>query len=85
MRIPEVKVSVENLHNKNQFVIEFKTLNGDVIFTSQPYADRDYVLEEFNKYFTEDFELSIFDTKESWYYPGQTILFVIRLKTKQKS
>lgn len=38
MRIPEVKVSVENLHNKNQFVIEFKTLNGDNWLCFQSYS-----------------------------------------------
>jgi len=58
----------------------FKNRHGDVIFTSQPYAEKDYILEQFNKYFSNEFELEIFDTNKSWYSPGQVILFTIRLK-----
>ena len=38
MGLPSVKVSVENLHNKNQFVIEFKTLRGDNWIVFQSYS-----------------------------------------------
>lgn len=37
-RPPEVKVSVENLHNKNQFVITFKTITGDEWICFQSYT-----------------------------------------------
>ena len=37
-RLPSIKVSVENLHNKNQFVIEFKTLSGDNWLCFQSYT-----------------------------------------------
>lgn len=58
----------------------FKTKNGEVIFTSQPYTSNKYIYEKFNELFDDRFELTIYDTKESWYNPGLTILFTIKLK-----
>jgi len=38
MSLPSIKVSVENLHNKNQFVITFRTLRGDDWLCFQSYS-----------------------------------------------
>ena len=38
LTLPSIKVSVENLHNKNQFVIEFKTITGDNWLCFQSYT-----------------------------------------------
>ena len=58
----------------------FKTKSGSIIFTSQPYADKNYIINEFKLLFSNDFELEVYDTKDSWYYPGQVCLFTIKLK-----
>lgn len=38
MKIPSINVYVENLHNKNQFVIKFKTTKGDDWSIFQSYS-----------------------------------------------
>ena len=62
----------------------FKTKNGEVIFTSQPYAEKNYIIERFNAMFSDEFELKIYDAKESWYYPGSVTLFSIKLKQSKR-
>ena len=58
----------------------FKTKEGKIIFTSQPYTPKDVVIEEFSQKFTSDFQLQIYDDSDSWYRPGYSLLFIITLK-----
>ena len=59
----------------------YKTITGEVIFTSQPYyMSSEEISELFHKNFESEFELKIYDTQESWYCPGSVTLFSIRLK-----
>ena len=57
----------------------FKTADGRVLFTSQPYADKEYIADQFKSLFSNEFKIRIYNTNESWYYPGETTLFVITL------
>lgn len=59
----------------------YKTKNGDVIFTSQPYyISKEEINSIFKESFESEFELVVFDTNLSWYSPGEATLFVIKLK-----
>ena len=59
----------------------YKTKNGDVLFTSQPYyLSKEEINSVFKENFESEFELFVYDTNLSWYSPGQVTLFIIKLK-----
>ena len=60
----------------------YKTRSGDILFTSQPYASKEYIEEQFRKIFPEGFDLIVCDKEASWYCPGESTLFVIKLKNR---
>lgn len=61
----------------------FRTKTKKVIFTSQVYNLNANEIEKiFQENFDPDFELKIYNSRESWYNPNETILFSISLKDK---
>ncbi|MBP5551473.1 MAG: hypothetical protein J6X93_05445 [Bacilli bacterium] len=60
----------------------YKTSDGEVIFTSQPHANKEKIIYNFNLCFAKDFEIRVYESSNGWYCPGEVTLFTVRLKKK---
>lgn len=58
----------------------YMTKTGKIILVMHPYQLLKDGESNLSALFDDDFEIQILDSTNSWYYPGNSLMFIIKLK-----
>jgi len=72
----DVKKLIPNIDHEHVY----RNVHGDIFIVSHTYAEKDDILESFNKWNDGFFKIEIYAKEKSWYYPNNTTLFIITKK-----
>ena len=61
----------------------YRTKTGEILLVMHPYQLLKDGESNLSSLFDNDFEIRILESTKSWYYPGNTLMIVVRLKEKK--
>lgn len=71
-----LSVKIPNLEHCKMY----KNANNQIFIVSNSYSTEEKIKEDFDKWNNGKYKLTILGSDKSWYFPGNTIAFVVTLK-----